>query len=76
MKNSLRGEVCWGETSAKEKKLGGAVEIKPAAQNLVRLPVTAPRVDSPKTIHFIQKVTDKGEPPLTRYKRVLVHVRP
>jgi len=54
----------------------GAIDFKPFAQNLIREPVTAPRVDSPVTIHFILKVTDKGTPPLTRYKRVIVHVRP
>lgn len=40
------------------------------------LPVTAPVVDSAVTIHFILKVTDKGAPPLTRYKRVIVTVVP
>jgi hypothetical protein len=53
----------------------GIVDFRWSAQNLVRLVVTAPRVDSPKTIHFILKVTDKGEPVLTRCKRVLVHVQ-
>lgn len=36
----------------------------------------APEVDSPQTIHFILKVTDKGTPKLTRYKRVIVTVVP
>jgi len=40
------------------------------------LPVTAPVVDSVQTVHFILKVTDKGTPPLTRYKRVIVTVIP
>jgi hypothetical protein len=54
----------------------GVIDFKPFAQNLIRLPVIAPATDSPKTIHFILKVTDKGEPALTRYRRVLVHVLP
>jgi len=46
------------------------------APNLKRLSVTAPHVDKPETIHFILKVTDKGTPPLTRYRRVIVEVLP
>ncbi len=38
--------------------------------------VTAPKVDQPQTLHFILRVTDKGIPPLTRYKRVIVTVTP
>ena len=34
--------------------------------------IRAPQVTSPQTAHFILKVTDKGMPPLTRYKRVIV----
>ena len=54
----------------------GHISFAPYASNLYDLPVTAPVVDSPKTIHFILKVTDKGSPPLTRYKRVIVTVLP
>jgi hypothetical protein len=54
----------------------GIVSFRPYASNLYRLPVTAPLVNSPQTIHFILKVTDKGMPPLTRYKRVIVTVIP
>ncbi len=54
----------------------GIVSLKPYAPNLYRIPVTAPAVDSDQTIHFILKVTDKGAPPLTRYKRVIVTVTP
>ena len=53
-----------------------AVDFTPFAQNLKRLPVTAPQVSHPSTIHFILEVTDKGTPRLTRYKRVIVHIRP
>ena len=54
----------------------GFVSFAPYASNLYDLPVTAPRVDRSVTIHFILKVTDKGSPPLTRYKRVIVTVLP
>ncbi len=54
----------------------GLVDFHGAAHNTIRMILTAPSVDSPKTIHFILKVSDKGEPALTRYKRILVHVRP
>jgi hypothetical protein len=36
----------------------------------------APEVDKPETLHFILRVRDKGTPPLTRYKRVIVTVEP
>jgi hypothetical protein len=34
--------------------------------------IRAPVVTSPQTVHYILKVTDKGTPALTRYKRVVV----
>ena len=52
------------------------VSLFPFSQVLADLPVTAPKVDSPKTLHFILRVTDKGTPPLSRYRRVIVHVLP
>lgn len=54
----------------------GIVSFRPYSPNLYEIPVTAPVVDSPQTIHFILKVTDKGTPALTRYKRVIVTVTP
>jgi hypothetical protein len=54
----------------------GIISFSPYAANLYDLPVTAPIVTSPQTIHFILKVTDKGAPRLTRYKRVIVTVIP
>jgi hypothetical protein len=38
--------------------------------------ITAPAVTRRETMHFILRVTDKGEPPLTRYERVIVTVEP
>jgi hypothetical protein len=46
------------------------------ADNLDRLWVIAPVVERRETVHFILKVTDKGTPPLSRYKRVIVNVLP
>ena len=54
----------------------GMVSFRPYATNLYNLPVTASIVSKPQTIHFILKVTDKGTPALTRYKRVIVTVLP
>lgn len=54
----------------------GLISFKPYSPNLYEIPVTAPIVDSAVTIHFIVKVTDKGTPPLTRYKRIIVTVLP
>jgi hypothetical protein len=54
----------------------GLVSFKPYSSNLYDLPVTAPLVTAAQTIHFILKVTDKGTPALTRYKRVIVTVLP
>jgi hypothetical protein len=46
------------------------------AENLARLYITAPEVKQKETAHFILKVTDKGSPPLCRYKRVIVKLMP
>jgi len=54
----------------------GLVSFRPYSPNIYDIPVTAPSVDNPQTIHFILKVTDKGTPALTRYKRVIVTVLP
>ena len=56
--------------------LNKTITIQPA-QNMSVIPeVTAPQVDSAQTTHFILKVTDKGTPALTRYKRVIVTILP
>jgi hypothetical protein len=54
----------------------GIVSLKPYSPNLYDVPVTAPVVENIQTIHFILKVTDKGTPALTRYRRVIVTVMP
>ena len=46
------------------------------AENVYKAYFTAPVVSHPVTAHFILKVTDKGTPRLTRYKRVIVDIMP
>lgn len=46
------------------------------AENVDRFSVTAPKVDEEATAHFILRVTDKGTPALSRYKRVIVTITP
>ncbi|MFC2137398.1 nucleoside hydrolase-like domain-containing protein [Bacteroidota bacterium] len=53
----------------KEIKLG-------PPENSQRIHGTAPKVEKEETIHIILKVTDKGEPQLSRYKRVIVNILP
>jgi hypothetical protein len=47
-----------------------------AAQNTARISLQAPRVQKTETAHFILKLTDKGNPPLTCYQRVIVTIVP
>lgn len=46
------------------------------AENVFHVQFKAPDVAKPETAHFILRVTDKGSPPLTRYKRVIVTILP
>lgn len=52
-----------------------SIEIN-GAENVHVASVTAPEVSKEETAHFILKVTDKGEPQLSRYKRVIVTMIP
>lgn len=45
-------------------------------ENIYRVICRAPEVKKNETVHFILKVTDKGNPPLTRYIRVIVTILP
>jgi hypothetical protein len=47
-----------------------------SAENLPLVNVVAPVVDHEQTAHFILRVTDKGKPQLSRYKRVIVTIVP
>lgn len=51
-------------------------EISIVPENAHGAYVVAPEVNKPETIHFILRVTDKGTPPLSRCKRVIVTVLP
>jgi len=46
------------------------------AENAHGAYIIAPEVDKEETTHFILRVTDKGEPQLSRYKRVIVTIKP
>lgn len=46
------------------------------AENTIRGGYPAPEVTKPETVHFILRVTDKGSPALTRYKRIIVTILP
>jgi hypothetical protein len=46
------------------------------AENVYHVSFKAPKVNQPETAHFILTVTDKGEPKLSRYKRVIVTIVP
>jgi len=55
----------------------GIVSFRPFAENLYNVhTIRAPEVESPQTVHFILKVTDKGTPALSRYKRVIITIVP
>lgn len=47
-----------------------------SAENARGVYVIAPQVEREETAHFILKVTDKGSPALSRYKRVIVTILP
>jgi Cellulose-binding Sde182, nucleoside hydrolase-like domain/Cellulose-binding protein Sde0182, C-terminal domain len=46
------------------------------AENMARITLIAPEVQKEETTHVILKVTDRGSPPLSRYKRVIVTIQP
>jgi hypothetical protein len=55
----------------------GWISFAPYSENLYNLhTIKAPVVDSPQTVHFILRLTDKGNPPLSRYRRVIVTIVP
>jgi hypothetical protein len=55
---------------------GWQTPIVLGADNLARTAFQAPEVQQAQTAHVVVQVRDKGEPALTRYQRVLVHIRP
>jgi hypothetical protein len=53
---------------------GAALKLEPTDGPIVSF--TAPTVERPTSLHLIVIVTDQGEPPLTRYARVVINVLP
>jgi hypothetical protein len=51
-------------------------EIKISPENYPGTTIKAPEVEKKETAHFILKITDKGTPRLSRYKRVIVTILP
>ncbi|HQU83637.1 MAG TPA: DUF1593 domain-containing protein [Pyrinomonadaceae bacterium] len=47
-----------------------------SAENSHGAYIIAPKVEKRETAHFILKVTDKGTPALSRYKRIIVNILP
>jgi hypothetical protein len=47
-----------------------------SAENIYRVYVKAPEVEKEETTQIILRVTDRGNPPLSRYKRVIVNLIP
>jgi hypothetical protein len=50
--------------------------IKISPENYPGVWITAPEVDKKETAHFILKLTDKGRPALSGYKRIIVTILP
>lgn len=50
------------------------LQISPENYNNIWL--TAPDVEKKETLHIILKITDKGSPRLSRYKRIIVTILP
>lgn len=50
------------------------LQISPENYNNIWL--TAPNVENKETLHIILKITDKGTPHLSRYKRIIVTILP
>ena len=55
---------------------GPKIDIGIGPENVYFVHRQAPDVSKPETLHFILQVTDRGSPPLTRYQRVVVTVKP
>jgi beta-xylosidase len=49
-----------------------AIKISP--ENYNNIWITAPDVETKETVHIILKITDKGTPQLSRYKRIIVTI--
>ncbi len=63
-----------GTFSVSKALTGNPIEIEDSDKAKARFTVPTERVFRNGTIHIILAVTDKGQPPLTRYKRVIIRV--
>ncbi len=63
-----------GTLALSNGRTGAPLTIDGASQ--VKAWFTAPKVAKPETMHIVLAVTDRGAPPLTRYRRVIVTVYP
>jgi hypothetical protein len=52
------------------------IDVGNSPENVYFVSRVAPEVTKTETLHFMLQVTDRGSPPLTRYKRVIVTVEP
>lgn len=51
-------------------------DIQVSPENYPGVTITAPDVQKAETVHFILKITDKGTPQLSGYKRIIVTILP
>lgn len=51
-------------------------DLKISTENYPGVWITAPDVEKKETVHIILKITDKGAPQLSRYKRIVVNIMP
>lgn len=51
-------------------------EVPASAENIHGIYIVAPEVQKEETIQFILKVTDKGTPALSSYRRIIVRILP
>lgn len=52
------------------------VPVDLGTENLSRIRFRLPSVSQAETLHLILRVTDKGQPALSRYQRVIIHLTP
>ena len=51
-------------------------DMKISPENYPGISITAPDVEKKETAHIILRITDKGTPQLSRYKRIVVNIIP
>ena len=51
-------------------------ELKISLENYPGIWILALDVEKKETVHIVLKITDKGTPQLSRYKRIVVNIEP